>query len=195
MTHILRIDTSIKGENSVSAGLLDRITARLTAQGGATVTTRDISAGMPLIDGGWIGAAFTPEADRDPGQHEALALADTLLAEVQAADVLVIGLPIYNFGVPAQLKSWFDHLARNGLTFRYTEAGPEGLIKGKRAIIALSSDGTRLGSEVDFASGWVRHMLGFFGITDVRFVAADAILFDREGAMNRAGEQVEALAA
>ncbi len=86
---------------------------------------------------------------------------------MQAADTLVIGLPIYNFGVPAALKAWVDQVARAGVTFRYTETGPKGLLTGKRAIIAVASGGTEAGSDVDFATGYIRHVLGFIGITDV----------------------------
>jgi FMN-dependent NADH-azoreductase len=196
MTSILRIDASIKGENSVSRRLTDRVMARLQAANpGASVITRDLSGGVPQIDGNWIGAVFTPAEDRNADQAQIAGYADTLLAEVRAADVLVIGLPVYNFGVPAQLKSWFDQLARKGETFTYTETGPLGLLTGKRAIVALSSDGTKIGSPIDFASGYVRHMLGFFGITEVEFVAADAILFDPENTVKNAEAAVDALAA
>ncbi|MFC3087862.1 FMN-dependent NADH-azoreductase [Tabrizicola soli] len=177
MTKILRIESSIKGENSVSRDLTDRIVDRLTASGDATVTLRDLSGGVPLITADWIGAVFTPAEARDAEQARIAAFSDELLAEVRAADVLVIALPVYNFGVPATLKSWFDHLARKGETFNYTETGPVGLLTGKRAIIAMASDGTKIGSAIDFASGYVRHMLGFFGITEVEFIAADAVLF------------------
>jgi FMN-dependent NADH-azoreductase len=93
------------------------------------------------------------------------------------------------------LKGWIDHLARKGETFQYTEAGPEGLLKGKRAIVALSSDGTKIGSEIDFASGYIRHMLGFFGITDVDFIAADQMVFGPEETLKKAEAQIDALAA
>lgn len=196
MTHILRIDASIKSEGSVSRRLTDRVLDRLlAAHAGATVTVRDLSAGVPQIDGAWLGAVYSPAEARSPEQAAIAAEADAMLAEVQAADVLVIGLPVYNFSAPAQLKSWIDNLARNGVTFRYTETGPEGLLKGKRAIVVFSSDGTKMGSDIDFASGWVKHMLGFFGITDVQFVAADAIVFDTEGTLKKAEAEVDALAA
>jgi len=196
MTNILRIDSSIKGEASVSHKLLDRTQDKLlAAHPGAQVVTRDLSAGVPSIDGSWIGAIFTPAESRNAAQAEIAAYSDALLAEVRAADVLLIGLPIYNFSVPGQLKAWFDHLARKGETFQYTEAGPEGLLKGKRAIVVFTSDGTQFGSDIDFASGWVRHMLGFFGITDVQFVHADLLVFDAEATLKAAEAQVDALAA
>lgn len=196
MTRILRIETSIKGEASVSRKLTDRLLARLTAaHPGARVTERDLSQGVPAIDGAWVGAIYTPADRRTPEQAKIAAYSDTLLDEVKAADLLVIALPVYNFGVPAQLKSWIDHLARKGETFTYTDKGPEGLLKNKRAIVALSSDGTKIGSEIDFASGYIRHMLGFFGITDVEFVAADAMVFDPEKTLKAAEAQVDAIAA
>ncbi len=196
MTNILRVDSSIKGAASVSRKLTDRIIARLTADDSAAeVAVRDLSVGVPHIDGAWIGAVYTPAETRSAEQAEIAAFSDALLAEVKAADILVIGLPVYNFGVPAPLKGWIDHLARKGETFRYTATGPEGLLTGKRAIVALSSDGTRIGSDIDFASGYVRHMLGFFGITDVEFVAADAMVFNPEETLKAAEAQIDALAA
>ncbi|MEZ5772006.1 MAG: NAD(P)H-dependent oxidoreductase [Defluviimonas denitrificans] len=196
MTNILRVESSIKGEASVSRKLTDRIIARLTAADpDATVTLRDLSTGVPHIDGAWMGAVFTPAETRTPEQADRAAYSDALLAEVRAADTLVIALPVYNFGVPAPLKGWIDHLARKGETFQYTEAGPEGLLKGKRAIVALSSDGTKIGSEIDFASGYIRHMLGFFGITDVDFIAADQMVFGPEETLKKAEAQIDALAA
>lgn len=194
--NILRIDSTIKPrEASVSAGLADRVIARLIAANpGARIVTRD-ATGVPAIDGEWLGAVFTPADQRDARQAAIAAVADELLAEVRAADVLVIASPVYNFAIPAQLKNWVDQLARKGETFRYSEAGPEGLLTGKRAIIALSSDGTQMGSDIDFASGYLRHMLGFFGITDVEFVAADRMAFGAEATLARAHEAVEKLAA
>jgi FMN-dependent NADH-azoreductase len=196
MAHILRIESSIKGDASVSRKLTDRIVARLTATDPeATLTFRDVSEGIPQIDRAWIGAVYTAAADRNADQARIAKYSDQLLSEVRAADTIVIALPIYNFGLPAQLKSWLDHLARRGETFRYTENGPEGLLKGKRAIIALSSDGTKLGSDIDFASGYLRHMLGFFGITDISVVAADAMVFDPDTVLKSAEAQIDRLAA
>ena len=189
--HILRIDASARRKASVSRELADKIIARLTP---ATVTTRDLAGGLPLIDEAWVGANFTPADDRTGAQKDILALSDTLIAELKAADTLVIGLPIYNFGVPAALKAWVDQVARAGVTFKYTEYGPQGLLEGKRAIIAVASGGTEAGSDVDFASGYMRHVLSFIGITNVDFVTADRLMLDAEGTMQAAEAQVEALA-
>lgn len=196
MTNILRVESSIKGDAAVSRRLTDRIVARLVAANpDAVIVTRDLAAGIRPVDGQWLGAVYTPTEARTESQQATAAYADALLDEVKAADVLVIALPVYNFGLPAQLKAWIDQLARKGETFRYTEAGPEGLLPGKRAIVAYASDGTKLGSEIDFASGYLRHILGFFGIADVEFVAADAIAFGAEEAIGRGEAQVDALAA
>ena len=191
MTHILRIDASARRSGSVSRDLTDKIIARI----GGAVTTRDLATALPLIDETWVGANFTPADDRTPEQARTLALSDALVAEVQAADTLVIGLPIYNFGVPAALKAWVDLVARAGVTFRYTETGPKGLLEGKRAIIAVASGGTEAGSEIDFATGYIRHVLGFIGITDVTFVAADQLAKDPDDTLARAHAQIEELAA
>lgn len=190
--HILRIDASLRQSDSVTRGLLDRITQQFT---GATVTTRDLSAGLPLINGEWIGANFTPAADRSDAQNEVLKQSDSLIDEVKAADTLVLGLPIYNFTVPTAFKAWIDLIARVGLTFQYTDTGPVGMLTGKRAIIAIASGGTKTGSDIDFATGYIRHILGFIGITDVTFIAADALMVDADIALATAHSQIDALAA
>lgn len=188
---ILRIDASARREGSISRDLADRIIARFP---GAHVTTRDLATGLPLIDETWVGANFTPEAERSPEQRATLALSDDLIAEVKAADTLVIGLPIYNFGVPATLKAWVDQVARAGVTFRYSETGPEGLLTGKRAIVIVASGGTEAGSEIDFATGYLRHVLSFIGIKDVEFVTADRLALDPDGTLQSARDQIDALA-
>lgn len=195
MTAILRIEASIKGENSVSRKLTDRLIARLLdTYADASLISRDLSTGINAVDAAWIGAVFTPADARSAEQKAIVAYSDSLLNEVRAADIIVIGLPVYNFGVPSQLKSWFDQLARKGESFRYTEAGPQGLLTGKKAIIAMASDGTKQGSAIDFASGYVKHMLTFFGITDVEIVAADAIAYAPDTTVPTALAAVNALA-
>ncbi|MGR3571629.1 FMN-dependent NADH-azoreductase [Brevirhabdus sp.] len=190
--NILRIDGSARIAGSVSRDLTDRITARFA---GAAVTRRDLSQPLPLIDEAWVGANFTPAEARTEAQHDALALSQTLVEELRAADVLVIGLPVYNFSVPASFKAWIDLIARAGETFRYTEAGPEGLLTGKRAIVALASGGTELGSDIDFAGRYIKHILGFIGITQVEFIRADQLALDTEGTIAKAHSAVAQLAA
>lgn len=192
MTHsILRIDASARRTGSISREFSDKIIARF---GDASVVTRDLADGLPLITEDWVGANFTPADQRSDEQKATLALSDELVAEVKAADTLVIGLPIYNFGVPAALKAWVDMVARAGVTFQYTENGPKGLLEGKRAIVAVASGGTEVGSEIDFATGYIRHVLGFIGIHDVDFVSADRLMVDADASMAKANAQLNGLA-
>ncbi len=170
---ILRIDTSMRHTGSVTRALTDKLVARLRAASpGSEVTVRDLAAGVPLVNEAWIGANFTDPAERDDAQRAALAHSDELVAELKAADTLVIGLPIYNFGVPAAFKAWIDMIARARETFRYTETGPEGLMTGKRALVVVASGGVPVGSAADFATPYVRHALAFIGITEVEFIPA-----------------------
>ena len=128
---ILRIDASMRRAGSVTRDLTDRLIDKLRAENQeVSVVTRDLADGVPMIDETWIGANFTDEAARDDNQRAALAVSDSLIAELQAADTLVIGLPVYNFGVPAALKAWIDLVARARVTFRYSETGPVGLLTG-----------------------------------------------------------------
>jgi len=189
---VLHIDASARTTGSTSRDLTAKIVARLNAD---TVIRRDLASPLPQLTEDWIGANFTPADDRDAVQRDLLSLSDQLVDEAKAADTLVIGVPIYNFAVPASLKAWIDLMARVGLTFAYSETGPEGLLKGKRAIIAVASGGTQVGSDIDFATDYMRHMLGFFGITDVQFIAADALMADADAAMARANTAINALAA
>jgi len=189
---VLHIDASARTQGSTSRDLTAKIVARLNAD---TVIRRDLVSPLPQLTEDWIGANFTPADDRDAVQRDLLSLSDQLVDEAKAADTLVIGVPIYNFAVPASLKAWIDLMARVGLTFAYSETGPEGLLKGKRAIIAVASGGTQVGSDIDFATDYMRHMLGFFGITDVQFIAADALMADADAAMARANTAINALAA
>lgn len=193
MTHILRIDSSARRAGSVTRELTGRIVERLRATGPVSVTERDLADGVPLIDETWVAANFTAPEARTPEQVEALAFSDKLVAELQDADVIVIGVPMYNFAIPASLKAWIDLVTRAGVTFRYTPNGPEGLLKGKRAILAVATGGTDVGSAIDFATRYMRHILGFIGITDVEVVHADRVAIDAEAALREATAEIEAL--
>ncbi len=168
---ILNIQSSGRLDDSLTRQLSDETIAHLNP---TSVLTRDLAEGMPFVNEAWIGANFTPVADRIPEQVDTLAFSDSLVNELLDADTIVFGVPIYNFGVPAVLKAWVDMVARAGLTFRYTDNGPVGLIEGKRAIVMMASGGVPIGSDLDFASGYFRHVLGFIGITDVTIIAAEA---------------------
>ncbi|WP_411957664.1 FMN-dependent NADH-azoreductase [Paracoccus homiensis] len=194
--NILQLDSAITGAASVSRKLTADIVARLKAQDpAASVTYRDLNDGVAAIDNAWFHAVRVVPENPSPEQQQLIDRADAYLKEVQDADVLVIGLPVYNFNLPAQLKNWLDQIARAGVTFRYTEAGPEGLLTGKRAIVGYASAGTPIGSEIDHASGYLHHMLGFLGITDVTFVAADRLAMDRDAGLARAQDVIDQIAA
>ncbi len=120
-------------------------------------------------------------------------MSDSLVAELKDADVLVIGVPIYNFNVPASLKAWIDMIARARLTFRYTENGPEGLLQGKKAYLVVATGGVPVGSPVDFATPYLKHALGFIGITDVEIIAADRLNSQADEAMDSARARIAEL--
>jgi len=178
MNKILCVTASIRSDtDSISKGLGQRIVDGLAAKTGASVTIRDLAANdLPYVSAERFAANLTPAAERTPEQAELAAIADTLIAELQAADTIVIASPIYNFGPPASLKAWTDLVARAGTTFRYTANGPEGLLTGRKAYLAIASGGTPVGAEFDFMSRWLTFFLGFLGITDVEIVAADGIM-------------------
>ncbi|SFT13965.1 FMN-dependent NADH-azoreductase [Sulfitobacter marinus] len=190
---ILRVDSSANTTDSVTRAMTDRIIATL---GDTDVTVRDLALEpLPQITGTWAVARATPAEARSPEQAEALIESDKLVAELLAADTIVIGAPLYNFSVPASLKAWIDLIARTGVTFRYTETGPEGLVKGKRVIIAMASGGVPAGSPADFNTSYLKTVLGFMGMTDVTIVSADALAKDPDGTMARANDAIDALAA
>jgi len=190
---LLRIDASARRNGSITRDLNDRIVAKFESDGPMSIAHRDLAVALPQVTEDWIGANFTPAADRSESQKAALRLSDQLVGELKDADVILIGLPIYNFGVPAALKAWIDLVARVGETFSYGESGPVGQLEGKRAIVSVASGGTARGSEIDFATGYLRHVLGFIGIQDVVFVSADQMAMDADGSLEKAGADIASL--
>jgi FMN-dependent NADH-azoreductase len=171
---ILRIDASARTTASTTRALADELVETLRRHhGDIELVTRDVANGLPFVDEAWVNANFTDAAARNPAQRDRLAGSDALVRELQDADVLVIGVPIYNFGVPATLKAWVDQVARARLTFEYTAGGPRGLLRHKRAYLVVASGGTQVDSPIDFATPYLRHVLGFLGITEVEVIAAD----------------------
>ncbi len=173
--NILQINSSARSTGSESTRMNDKIVAGLLADNpGATVVRRDLASDPhPSIDEAALGALFTPADQRTPEQAARVALDDALIAQVQAADVIVIGAPMYNFGITAQLKTWFDAIARAGVTFRYTATGPEGLLKDKKVFVTLSRGGIHRGGASDSQVPHVQTFLGFLGLTDVTFVYSE----------------------
>jgi len=150
------------------------------------VARRDLADNVPFVNDAWIAANFTPEEARSTEQRDALAYSDALVSELRDADAIVIGVPIYNFSIPAALKAWIDMISRARLTFRYSENGPVGLLQGKKAYIVVASGGVPVGSDYDFATPYLRHALAFVGITDVEFIAAEQLNSKRDESIDAA---------
>ena len=181
---ILQINSSARSAGANSTRLADSITARLKAANPAAVLElRDLAANPhPVLDEAALGALFTPADQRTPEQAARVALDDALIAQVQAADAIVLGVPMYNFGVPVQLKTWIDAIARAGVTFRYTENGPEGLVKGKKVYVALARGGIYRATPADSQVPYLKGVLGFLGMTDVEFIYAEGLAMGPESA-------------
>ena len=182
---ILRVDSSAKTKNSESRRLTDRIINGLKTNGKSLdVTVRDLNYSLPQVNTAWIEANNTPSDDQTDEHKKTLTLSDTLVAEIEAADTLIIGVALYNFSITASLKLWIDLVCRARKTFAYVDGSPKGLMTGKKAIICFASGGTPFESNIDFASSYLRHILGFIGITDVTFISADKHFMDDQSLFN-----------
>ena len=190
---ILRVDSSAKTENSESRRLTDRIIDGLKTNGKSLdVTVRDLNESLPQVNTAWIEANNTQSDDQTNEHKKTLALSNTLVGEIEAADTLIIGVALYNFSITASLKLWIDLVCRARKTFAYVDGSPKGLMTGKKAIICFASGGTPFESDIDFASGYLKHILGFIGITDVTFISADKHFMDDQSLIN-ANAAVDAL--
>ena len=177
---ILQIKSSVFNGNGQSSRPADEFVARLHEQDlEAELIQRDLVADpVPHLDGARAGAFFAKPEERGPEQRAVIAYSDALIDELRGADVLVLGLPMYNFGVPSQLKAWFDHIARAGETFKYTEKGAVGLLTGKKAYVFATRGGVY--GDNDAQTQFVRQFLGFIGISDVEFVYAEGLAISPE---------------
>jgi FMN-dependent NADH-azoreductase len=177
MKNILHVISSVKGGASRSSLLSRELVERLVEQQpDARVTTRDVAASpVALIDADALAALSTPAEQRSPAQRTLVASHDQLIAEIQAADIVVLGVPMYNFAIPVQLKAYLDAIARAGVTFRYASSGPEGLLRGKRVYVVLARGGVYRDSANDSQKPYLGTMLGFLGMTDVEFVHAEGL--------------------
>ena len=175
--NILQINSSARSNGSESTRMGDKLVAGLVAANpGATVVRRDLASDPhPVIDEATLGALFTPADQRTPEQAARVALDDALIGQVQAADVIVIGAPMYNFGITIQLKSWFDAIARAGVTFRYTATGPEGLLTGKKVYVNLARGGVHRNGASDSQVPHLSTFLGFLGLTDVTYLYSEGM--------------------
>ena len=194
--NILHITSSVRGNDSESSRVTRQIVDKLLAANpGAAVTRRDVGANPhPQLDGAAVGALFTPADKRTAEQAARVALDDALIAEAQAADVIVIGAPMYNFSMPVQLKGWFDAIARAGVTFRYTETGPEGLLKNKKVYVATSRGGV-YPAEADPQVPQMRALLNFLGLTDHTFIYSSGMAMGPEAVSKGQAAANEAIVA
>lgn len=197
MTMILQLNSAARSQGANSTLLATELTEKLrNANPGAKVVVRDLLAdALPHLDDSVLGAFFTPAEQRTPEQEAIVARSDALIAELQAADIIVIGAPMYNFGVSSQLKAYFDWIARAGVTFRYTANGPEGLVKGKRAFVVSARGGKYAGTPADIQAPYLKTFLGFIGITDVNFIYAEGMNLGPDAASAGLASAREAIAA
>jgi FMN-dependent NADH-azoreductase len=202
--NILQINSSARTEGShstrLATTLVERIRASLPDAVRAATTVRDLGRNPhPALDEAALQALFTPAELRTPQQAARVALDDALIEELKAADVVVLGVPMYNFGVPAALKNWIDAIARAKVTFQYTANGPEGLLKGKKVYVALTRGGQYRNTPADTQVPYLKTVLAFLGMTDVQFVYAEGLAMGPEAeqqALASARTQIEeALAA
>lgn len=199
-TQLLQINTSLFAGQGQSSQLAEQFVAEWRAHHpDSRVNVRDLaSKGVPHLDAARFGAFTTAPEARSPEQQAVIAYSDALIDELKAADVIVLGLPLYNFGVPSQLKAYFDHVARAGVTFRYTAQGPEGLLKGKKVYVFATRGGLYAGTPLDTQTAYVRDFLRFIGIDDVEFVYAEGLNISAElkaSALGQAQDSIHRLAA
>ncbi|MFN3295727.1 FMN-dependent NADH-azoreductase [Caldimonas sp.] len=198
--NILQVNSSARIDGSHSTRLASALVERLRERHPqARVTVRDLArTPHPVLDEAALGALFTPAEQRTPEQAARVALDDALIAEIQAADVVVLGVPMYNFGVPVQLKNWIDAISRAKVTFQYTEKGPEGLLKGKKVYVVLTRGGIYRNQPSDSQVPYLKTVLGFLGMTDVQFIYAEGLAMGPEAerqALANAQAEIDAVLA
>ncbi|MBU1332520.1 MAG: FMN-dependent NADH-azoreductase [Gammaproteobacteria bacterium] len=177
MSQVLVIESSARTQGSVSRQLTGEFISHWQAAHPAdTVTVRDLARDpVPHLDSSLLGGWMTPADQQSEAEKAALARSNLLTDELLAADVLVLAAPMYNFGIPSTLKAWLDHVLRAGVTFKYSETGPQGLLSGKRAIVLTARGGIYAGGSMDHQEPYLRQALAFIGIHDVRFVHAEGL--------------------
>lgn len=181
----LIINSSVQTDKSVTRKLVGELVQSLT-KSSEHIVERDLANGVPLLTQEMVNAFYTPEDKRTTAQKELVAFSDILIKELQDADNIVIGAPIYNFSIPGSLKAYFDLVARVGITFKYTEKGPIGQLNNKKAFVVIASGGVGFRSEADFASDYIKQFLGFIGITDIIFIPADRLVSNADKALANA---------
>jgi len=196
MTTILAITSSPSSQGSVTTALVDQFVENWTrANSNTEVVARNVaSSHLPHLDESLIGAFYTPEDQRSDAQKQELSLSDAIVDEAEAADVIVIGSPMHNFGISSSLKAWIDHLSRVGRTFAYTETGPQGMLTNKKVFVLTARGGNYAKSgtlaHLDQQEPYLRTVLGFMGMTDVTFIHAEGVASGTEG-REAAEQQIE----
>jgi FMN-dependent NADH-azoreductase len=201
MTTLLQLNASINNSIGQSSQLANQFVAAFHEKHSeAKIVVRDVAAteAVPHLDAERFSAFITKAEERSAPQHAVVAYSDVLIKELQQADVIVLGLPMYNFGVPSQLKAYFDHIARAGVTFKYTEKGPEGQLTGKKVYVFAARGGVYAGTPMDTQTSYVRDFLRFLGMTDVEFVYAEGLAISpqsKEAGLAKAVAEIARLAA
>jgi len=201
MTTLLQINASINDDNGQSSQLANQFVAAFHARNpGAKIVVRNVAAADPVphLNAERFGAFITQPGERSSEQHAVVAYSDSLINELKQADVIVLGLPMYNFGVPSQLKAYFDHIARAGVTFTYSDKGPAGLLTGKKVYVFAARGGLYAGTPMDTQTSYVRDFLRFLGMTDVEFVYAEGLAISpqsKEAGLAKAAAEIARLAA
>jgi FMN-dependent NADH-azoreductase len=201
MTTLLQINASIHNDSGQSSRLANQFVETFRARyPEAKVVVRDVAAAEPVphLTAERFGAFITKSEERSDAQHAVVAYSDALIEEIKQADVVVIGLPMYNFGVPSQLKAYFDHIARAGVTFAYTAKGPAGKLTGKKVYVFAARGGQYSGTPMDTQTSYVRDFLAFLGMTDVQFVYAEGLAISpqsKEAGLAKAAAHIAQLAA
>jgi FMN-dependent NADH-azoreductase len=201
MTTLLQIKASISHDQGLSSQLANNfVAAYRKSHPDAKVLVREVASAEPVphLNGERFGAFIAKPEARTDAQHAVVAYSDALIDELKRADIVVIGLPMYNFGVPSQLKAYFDHIARAGVTFKYTATGPVGLLTGKKVYVFAARGGLYAGSPLDTPTGYVRDFLAFLGMRDVQFVYAEGLAVSpesREAGLAKAAAEIASLAA
>ena len=201
MTTLLQINASLHNGKGQSSQLANQFVAAYEqARPGTKILKRDVAATDPVphLNSERFGAFITKPEERTGAQHAVVAYSDNLIDELKQADVIVLGLPMYNFGVPSQLKAYFDHIARVGITFKYTDKGPVGLLTGKKAYVFAARGGLYVGTPLDTQTSYVRDFLRFLGIADVEFVYAEGLNISpqsKEAGLAKALAEIARLAA
>jgi FMN-dependent NADH-azoreductase len=193
---LLQILSGIFGDHSQSTALAQQLTASWQQKHPeGEVVVRDLIADpVPHLDANIVMAFGTPEADRNSEQQVLVGKSDELIQELSDADAVVIGVPMYNFAVPTQLKAYFDQLARAGVTFQYTETGPVGMLKDKPVYVMAARGGMHKGQPTDSQTDFIKTFLGFIGLHDVRFVYAEGVNMGddaKESALHQAKKEIE----